>query len=96
MQFMVLSRRVTERFSDEDFVPLIESEANCARSLYADGFIRNIWHRADIGGACLLIEADSESATRATLATLPLVAAGMLELVSVVPLKPYRGFGPMR
>lgn len=94
MQFMTLSRRVTEKFSDADFAPLIEPEAQCARALYAKGFIRQIWHRADIGGACLLIEAGSEEEVRATLATLPLVAAGMLEVVSVVPLKPYGGFGP--
>jgi muconolactone delta-isomerase len=94
MQFMVLSRRVTEKFSDADFAPLLEAEAECARAFYADGFIRQIWHRADIGGACLLVEADSEQTVRAKLATLPLVAAGMLEMISVVPLKPYAGFGP--
>ena len=94
MQFMTLSRRVTEKFSDADFAPLIEEEAEHARGLYAHGFIRQIWHRADVGGACLLVEADDEEAVRATLATLPLVAAGMLEVVSVTPLKPYAGFGP--
>lgn len=94
MQFMTLSRRVTEKFSDADFAPLIEKEAEHARGLYAQGFIRQIWHRADIGGACLLVEAESDEAVRATLATLPLVAAGMLEVVSVVALKPYAGFGP--
>lgn len=94
MQFMTLSRRVTETFSDAAFAPHIEAEAERARTLYAEGFIRQIWHRADIGGACLLVEADSDEAVRTTLATLPLVAAGMLEIVSVVPLKPYTGFGP--
>lgn len=94
MQFMTLSRRLTETYSDADFAPRLEDEAERARTLYADGFIRQIWHRADIGGACLLVEADSEAAVHATLATLPLIAAGMLEVVAVVPLKPYAGFGP--
>jgi hypothetical protein len=63
-------------------------------ALYAAGFIRQVWQRGDVGGACLLAEADGEEAVRATLATLPLVKAGMLEIVAVIPLKPYRGFGP--
>lgn len=96
MQFMTLLRRVSERFSDADFAPLLDAEVERARALYADGFIRQIWHRADVGGACLLIEAGSEDAVRKTLATLPLVGAGMLEIVALVPLKPYGGFGPGR
>lgn len=94
MQFMALSRRNIELFSAADFTPRLEEEAQRARALYAAGFIRQIWHRADMGGACLLIEADSEEGVRDTLATLPLVKAGMLEVVMVVPLKPYGGFGP--
>ena len=94
MQFMTVSRRVVETYADADFVPYLEQEAERARALYAEGFIRQIWHRGDVGGACLLVEADGEEAVRATLATLPLVAAGMLEIVAVVPLRPYAGFGP--
>jgi len=87
-------RRDTERFADADFAPRLEEEAERARALYAAGFIRQAWQRGDVGGACLLAEADSEEAVRATLATLPLVKADMLEIVAVIPLKPYRGFGP--
>lgn len=96
MQFMTLLRRVSERFSDANFVPLLEAEVEQARTLYADGFIRQVWHRGDVAGACLLIEAECEDAVRRTLATLPLVAEGMLEIVTLVPLKPYAGFGPGR
>ena len=94
MQFITLSRRVTERFSEAHFAPRLEAEAQRARALYQEGFIRQIWHRGDVGGACLLVEADSEEIVRETLGTLPLVAAGMLEVTAVVPLKPYAGFGP--
>jgi muconolactone delta-isomerase len=94
MQFITLSRRVSERFSDADFAPHLEAEAQRARALYLEGFIRNIWHRGDMGGACLLVEAENETAVREKLATLPLVNSGMLEVTSVVPLKPYGGFGP--
>lgn len=94
MQFITLSRRRTEQFSDEQFAPLLEAETHRARTLYSQGIIRQIWHRGDMPGACLMIEAASEQEVREILSTLPLVAAGMLEIVSVVPLKPYGGFGP--
>ncbi len=94
MQFLTLSRRRTEAFSDADFAAMAEKEAERARALYINGFIRQIWHRGDQGGACVLVEAADEAAVRDTFAALPMVAAGMLEVVLVVPLKPYRGFAP--
>jgi muconolactone delta-isomerase len=93
MQFLTVTRRRTEQFTDAEFTALVEAEILQARALYGSGFIRQIWHRADIAGACILVEADNEDAARATLNTLPLFAAGMLE-VSLIPLKPYAGFGP--
>jgi muconolactone delta-isomerase len=94
VQFLTLSRRDTETFSEAEFAPRLEDEAQRARTLYSQGFIRQIWHRGDLPGACLLIEAPDENAVRKTLATLPLVEAGMLTIDAVVPLKPYGGFGP--
>jgi len=91
MQFLTISRRRTERFTDADFAALRESEVEQARGLYSRGFIRQIWHRADIGGACILVEADSADQVRENLNTLPLVRAEMLE-VTIIPLKPYAGF----
>jgi muconolactone delta-isomerase len=94
MQFMTLSRRRTDKFSEAEFAPHIPNEAREARTLYAEGFIRQIWRRGDLAGACILWEADSEAAVRELLNRLPLVKAGMLEIVSLIPLKPYAGFGP--
>ena len=91
MQFMTLSRRRTEQFSDAEFAARVQSEVAQARVLYAQGFIRQIWHRGDMPGACLLVEAESEAQVRETLNTLPMVGTGMLE-VSIIPLKPYAGF----
>jgi muconolactone delta-isomerase len=93
MQFLSLSRRRADRFSDAEFAALIDVEIAQARALYADGVIRQIWHRADMPGACILLEADSIEQARARLHTLPMVRAGMLE-VSIVPLVPYAGFCP--
>jgi muconolactone delta-isomerase len=94
MQFLALSRRRIERFSDADFAAMADEESQRVRTLYAEGVIRQIWRRGDMPGACILLEADSEETARALLATLPLAEAGMLELILVTPLQPYPGFGP--
>jgi muconolactone delta-isomerase len=95
MQFLAMSRRRTEQFSDAEFAARVEAEVAQARVLYAEGFFRQLWHRGDVPGACLLIEADSEEHVRTRLSTLPMVQAGMLD-ISVIPLKPYAGFCPPR
>ncbi len=94
MQFMVLARRRTERFTDADFAPVLDEEADRARALYAQGVIRQIWSRAADPGACMVAEATTEQELRTLLDGLPLVAAEMLEIQHVVPLAPYRGFCP--
>jgi muconolactone delta-isomerase len=91
MQFLTVSRRRTERFADTDFAALAEEEKAQARALYAEGFIRQIWQRGDVAGACIVVEADSEAYVRERLNTLPLYQAGMIEF-SIIPLKPYAGF----
>jgi muconolactone delta-isomerase len=93
VQYLSLSRRRCDRFSDAEFAALVDAEIAQARMLYADGFIRQIWHRADGLGACMLLEADSLDHANERLHTLPLVRAGMLD-VTIVPLVPYAGFCP--
>ncbi len=93
MQFLALLRRRTEAFSDADFAPLMDAEAEEARRLYGDGIVRNIWGRGDFPGAVIQLEADSEEAARTALRRLPLYRAEMLEL-TLIPLAPYRGFLP--
>src|SRR3989442_14155261 len=93
MQFLTISRRRTESFSDAQFAALMEDEFQQGRALYASESLRHIWRRGDLPGACILWEAESEAEVREWLNTLPLMKAGMLE-VTVIPLKPYPGFGP--
>jgi len=92
MQFVLLSRRRTDQFPDAEFAARLEAEFERARALYTDGFIRQIWARADLAGACMILEADSIEQARERLMTLPLYQAEMVEF-SLVPLKPYAGFG---
>jgi muconolactone delta-isomerase len=92
VQFMTISQRRPE-FAGQPDANLVEEEQNKARELYTSGAIRQIWHRADRPGACILWEAGSEEEVLALFHSLPFTQAGMTE-VTVVPLKPYAGFRP--
>lgn len=94
MQYIAITRRRTEKFSDEEFAKLIPAEWEHARKSYADGKLRQIWTRGDVKGAVLMLEAGSEAEARGVVEHLPLYQAGMLELVMLVPVNPYAGFGP--
>jgi muconolactone delta-isomerase len=91
MQFLIISRRRIESFSEAEFAALREAEVAQARVLYGEGFLRQLWTRGDVAGACLLFEGDSEAQVREKLNALPLYRAEMVEF-SIVPLKPYAGF----
>jgi muconolactone delta-isomerase len=93
-QFIALVKRDYERFTESDFAPLLEPEAEQARRLYADGALRSIWSRRDCPGAVLLIEAPDVEAARKVAGSLPLLQKGMLLLEQLCELAPYRGFGP--
>ncbi len=95
MQFVSLSRRRTDTFPPEAFTPaLMARETERVKELYAAGLLRQIWRRADTPGAAILWEADDEAQVRAALDSLPIFKAGMLEILFLVPLAPYPGFGP--
>jgi len=96
MQFLSLSRRLIDAFPPEAFTPeLLRRETARARELYAAGILRQIWKRGDIPGASILWEAASEAEVRDAIESLPLFQAGLLEVVAVVRLEPYPGFGPV-
>ena len=95
MQFLTVSRRLTEAFPESEFAARAPAEMEQARALYAQGCLRQIWLRGDVPGACILWEADSEEQVRELLGRLPLFQAGMLE-VTIIALKPYAGFCPAK
>jgi muconolactone delta-isomerase len=93
MQFLSISRRRTDQFPPEAFTAeLIAGEGQRVKALYASGILRQVWKRADTPGAAILWEAPGEAEVRAAIATLPIFAAGMLEIQALVPLEPYAGF----
>jgi hypothetical protein len=94
-QFIACVRRNLEDFPESAFTPeLLEAEAERARTLYRDAVYRQMWGRGDVPGAVIVIEAGSAEEARSILGTLPLVALDMLLIETVIPLTPYRGFGP--
>ncbi|MEO7202905.1 MAG: muconolactone Delta-isomerase family protein [Candidatus Tumulicola sp.] len=93
MQFISISRRLTEKFSDAEFAEHIEAERERVRVLYRDGVVRAIWTRKDVAGAVMLIEALDETTARQAVGSLPLAQREMLE-VQIVPLGPYPAFFP--
>lgn len=94
MQIITVVRRKTEAFSEEEFTPLLEPEAQAIRALYAQGIVRNVWSREDALGAVVLLEADSMEHAREIVDSFPLMQRGMLVLEQLIPIKGYRGFGP--
>jgi muconolactone delta-isomerase len=95
MQFLSLSRRKIAEHGADAFTPeLVAAEGERVKHLFAAGTLRQVWRRGDTAGAAILWEAEDEAAVRAALESLPLYQAGLLEIVSVVPLHPYPGFGP--
>jgi len=93
-EFIVALRRNVDQYTEAEFAPLLEPEAERVRELYTDGIVRRIWGRKDAPGAVLLIEAESREALDATLQTLPLVQRGMMIADLTAPVGPYRGFAP--
>jgi muconolactone delta-isomerase len=92
MQFLTLSRRCSKLCGEVDFQRRLEAEAGMVRDLRQAGIIRQIWHRGDAPGECLLIEAQNEESARAVLEMSPLVRTGLFEIDAVVPLRAYDGF----
>ena len=94
MQFLSLSRRRTDAFPADAFTPeLTAKEGARVKELYSLGILRQVWKRGDVPGASILWEAASEAEVRDAIGSLPIFQAGMLEVVALVPLEPYPGFG---
>ena len=95
MQFLSISRRITERFSEAEFAEHIDAERERVRELYRDGIVRTLWTRKDAPGAVMLLECADESAAREAVGSLPLAQRNMLE-VQIFPLAPYPAFFPLK
>ncbi|MGE5236134.1 MAG: superoxide dismutase [Acidobacteriota bacterium] len=88
---LIAMERDVPGIADEAFTPLLAAEARRAWQLLQEGVIRELYFRADRDEAVLVLECPGLDEARAALATLPLVAAGLIEF-ELVPLAPYDGF----
>jgi hypothetical protein len=72
MQFLAISRMRTDLFSDADFAPLLEDEAQRAHTLYIEGAVRQIWHRGDgVAFFTSTCPAGTSGMSRVTISSLP-------------------------
>ena len=91
MQFIVITRRRIESFTDDQFAPFLDGEAARARELYAQGAFRALHSRGDVPGAVIVVEAADSDEAAALVGSLPFAQQKLMDF-QIVPLKPYRGF----
>jgi len=75
----------------ELFKEFSELEAIEAWNLYQEGFIREIYFRADKSCAILILESNTLVEAKEILQRLPFVKRGLISF-DLIPLKPYPGF----
>jgi muconolactone delta-isomerase len=92
MRILAIERPVPG-VADDRFTPDVSvAEARRAWELHQAGSIRELFFRADESAAVLTLECDDVGEARRMLATLPLVAAGLIDF-ELIPLRAYPGFG---
>ena len=83
---------IVEGVSPAQFTPEIAAaEARRAWDLHQAGTIRELYFRADSPAAVLVLECLDVAEAQTALASLPMVAAGLIRF-EVVPLRAYPGF----
>jgi hypothetical protein len=80
-----------EGMRPEQFAPHLKAEAGRVWELYQSGALRELYFRADRSEAVLILECADAAEAQQTLASLPLVQAGLIRF-EVIPLVPYSGF----
>jgi muconolactone delta-isomerase len=90
MKFLALEHERTG-VRESKFTPYLAAEARSVWELYQSGTIRELYFRADRTCAVLILECPDIDSARASLATLPLVQADLIDF-EIIPLVPYPGF----
>lgn len=90
MKFIALEQEIPG-VTEEQLHPHLRAEAARAWELTQSGVFREIYFRADVSSAVIVLECATTEEAHAALGTLPLVAHGLIRF-DVIPLKPYTGF----
>jgi muconolactone delta-isomerase len=93
MRFLAIIERRTKQFSEEQFSPFLDAEAERVRELYTQGIMRAVSSRGDVKGAVAELECADLQEAQSVLATLPFAQQGLVD-IQIIPLLPYRGFAP--
>ena len=80
-----------EDVKPEQYAPYLKAEARRVWELYQSGAIRELYFRANRSEAVLMLECAGVNEAGQTLASLPLVRAGLITF-DMIPLIPYPGF----
>lgn len=90
MQLLALEQEVSGITVDHFTGDLLRAEAQHVYALQQAGVIRNIYFRADRTDAVMMLECADVAEAESVLASLPLVAAGLITF-ELIPLRPYPG-----
>jgi muconolactone delta-isomerase len=91
MRILAIERPV-DGVTDDDFTPEIGvAEARRAWDLHQAGVIRELYFRVDGSAAVIFLECVDVAEAEAALASLPMVAAGLIGF-EILPLRAYPGF----
>lgn len=89
MKFMALEHEISG-VTAADFAPHLEAEARQVWALQQAGQLREIYFRADVSTAVLVLECAGPEEARTVLESLPLTRAGLIHF-ELIPLRPYPG-----
>jgi muconolactone delta-isomerase len=90
MKILAMEKEM-QSVSPEAYRPYLKAEARRVWELYQNGILRELYFRADRSEAVLILESADVNEAQQTLASLPLVQAGLITF-EVIPLVPYPGF----
>ncbi|MFX0181913.1 MAG: superoxide dismutase [Candidatus Hodarchaeota archaeon] len=90
MKIIAIEKEMSDS-TPELFKEFSEHEALVAWNLYQEGFIREMYFRADQSCAILILESRNLVETNDMLQRLPFVKGGLISF-DLIPLKPYPGF----
>ena len=90
MKFFVIAKR-KENIEQEMFMKFADEEAKKAIQLFKEEFVRELYTIKGGKGACMVVEASSESEILNKLSDLPFVKNDFLD-IDIIEVKPYRGF----
>jgi muconolactone delta-isomerase len=90
MKILALEHELPQATPDQ-YKQYARAEAARAWDLHQQGFIRELYFRADRPEAVLVLECDDVESARQVLASLPLVEQGLITF-ELIPLVAYPGF----